>query len=466
MLDPIFLSRVQFAFHISFHYIYPPLTIGLSLFLILLEGMFLITKKTIYQTLTRFWVKIFGLIFALGVATGIVNVFGFGTNWAQFSHYVGDVFGALLGAEGVFAFTMEAGFLGILLFGWDRVSPKMHFFATCMVAFGAHFSATWIVFANSWMQTPQGYQIVGQGIDQHCVLTSFWEAVFNPSALTRLGHVLLGCWLTGAFLILSVASYYILKKKYLRYGMALFPLGLLIGGICIFLQLWSGDSSGRVVSTYQPAKLAALEGLYETQERAPMYLIGWSNSETKKVTGIKIPGLLSLLVNRNLNQKVIGLDQVPREDWPAVTPLFQTYRWMIYMWGWMFMMLIWATVQYFRKKIETSVWLLRSLAFSILAPMSANIVGWFSAEIGRQPWIVYGLMRTKDGISSSLKGGQVLGSLIMFIFVFTLLFILFIFLLDQKIKHGPEDKEFDVDPYQDPYKKMEDQHIRFSKGGN
>ena len=173
MLDPLILSRVQFALHIGFHYIFPPMTIGVSLFLVILEGMYLFTKNKIYENLTRFWVKIFGLIFALGVATGIVNVFAFGTNWAEFSHFVGDVFGALLGAEGVFAFTMESGFLGILLFGWDRVGPKMHFFSTCMVAFGAHFSATWIVFANSWMQTPSGYQIVGEGLDTHCVLTEF-----------------------------------------------------------------------------------------------------------------------------------------------------------------------------------------------------------------------------------------------------------------------------------------------------
>lgn len=466
MLDPVLLSRVQFAFHISFHYIYPPMTIGISLYLIVLEGLYLITKNPIYQTLTRFWVKIFGLIFALGVATGIVNVFGFGTNWAEFSRYVGDVFGALLGAEGVFAFTMEAGFLGILLFGWDRVGPKMHFFSTCMVAFGAHFSATWIVFANSWMQTPQGYQVVGQGADAHCVLTSFWQAVFNPSALIRLGHVLLGCWLTGSFLILSVAAYYLLKKKHIKYGKKLIPLGLIIGGLCVLLQLWSADSSGRSAATYQPAKLAALEGVYETQEKTPFYIAGWSNAKTGKVSGIKIPGLLSLLVHHNLNEPVTGLNDIPKEDWPVVTPIFQTYRWMVYMWGWMFLMIIWASIQYFRKKLETSKWLLRCLVFSILAPASANIAGWFSAELGRQPWVVYGLMRTEDGISKSIHGGQVLGSLIMYITVFSLLFCLFIFLLNQKIKDGPEDKKHEVDPYQDPYKKREKRKQQQSQGAS
>lgn len=451
MLDPVLLSRIQFAFHVSFHYIYPPMTIGLSLYLVILEGLYLITKNPIYENLTRFFVKIFGLIFALGVATGIVNVFGFGTNWAEFSHFVGDVFGSLLGAEGVFAFTMESGFLGILLFGWDRVSSKIHFLATCMVAFGAHFSATWIVFANSWMQTPSGYQIVGEKLNRHCVLTGFWDAVFNPSSLTRLGHVLLGCWLTGTFLVLSIAGYYLLKKKHRKYGQKLIPIALTLGGVFVLLQLWSADSSGRSAATYQPAKLAALEGIYKTEPHTPFYLVGWSNAKKKETYGIKIPGLLSFLVNRNFKDPVTGLDQIPENDWPVVTPMFQTYRWMIYMWGWMFLVLVWAAVQFFRKRIEQDKWLLRALVVSVVAPLSANIVGWFCAELGRQPWVVYGLLRTEDGISRSISGGQVLGSLIMYVTIFSLLFVLFIFLLDKKIKEGPQDRSQSVDPYRDPY---------------
>lgn len=456
MLDPVILSRIQFAFHITFHYIFPPMTIGLSLYIVILEGLYLITKNKLYENLTRFWVKIFGLIFALGVATGIVNVFGFGTNWAEFSHFVGDVFGSLLGAEGVFAFTMESGFLGILLFGWDRVSSKMHFLATCMVAFGAHFSATWIVFANSWMQTPAGYQIVGEGLGRHCVLTSFWQAVFNPSSLTRLGHVLLGCWLTGTFLVLSVAAYYLLKKRHIEYSRKLIKIGLIVGGICVLLQLWSADSSGRKVAQLQPAKLAALEGVYETRSDTPFYVAGWSDPKNERSYGLKIPGLLSFLVYHKFNKPVKGLDQIPKSDWPVVTPLFQTYRWMIYMWGWMFMILIAAWIWYRKKKLENTPWLLRALAFSIIAPITANIAGWYSAEMGRQPWIVYGIMRTEEGISRSINGGQVLGSLITYVAMFTLLFLLFLFLLDKKIKEGPEDQEHPVDPYRDPFKGREE----------
>lgn len=455
MLDPIILSRIQFAFHISFHYIFPPMTIGLSLYLVILEGLYLITKNKIYETLTRFWVKIFGLIFALGVATGIVNVFGFGTNWAEFSHFVGDVFGSLLGAEGVFAFTMESGFLGVLLFGWDRVSSKLHFLATFMVAFGAHFSATWIVFANSWMQTPAGYQIVGEGLKRHCVLTSFWQAVFNPTSLTRLGHVLLGCWLTGTFLVLSVAAYYLLKKRHLEYARKLVKIGLIVGGITVLLQLWSADSSGRAAAKYQPAKLAGLEGVWQTEESTPFYVVGWADAKKKKTYGVKIPGLLSLLVYHKSKEAVTGLDQIPEEDWPVIAPIFQTYRWMIYMWGWMLLVLAWAWYAYRKKKLEKSRLLLRVMTFSILAPITANLAGWYSAEMGRQPWLVYGQMRTAEGISRSIHGSQVLGSLITYIIMFTLLFFVFIFLLDKKIKEGPEDKELSVDPYRDPYQARE-----------
>lgn len=464
MLDPVLLSRIQFAFHISFHYIFPPMTIGISLYLVLMEGLYLKTKNKVYEKLTRFWVKIFGLIFALGVATGIVNLFGFGTNWGEFSHFVGDVFGSLLGAEGVFAFTMESGFLGILLFGWDRVSSKMHFLATFMVALGAHFSATWIVFANSWMQTPSGFQVVGEGLNRHCVLTSFWQAVLNPSSLVRLGHVLLGCWLTGTFLILSVAAYYLLKKKHIDYGRKMIKLGLIVGGICVLLQLWSADSSGRKVATYQPAKLAALEGVYETQNETPFYVIGWSDPKKKETFGIKIPGLLSFLVYHKFNKPVQGLDQIPQSDWPVVTPIFQTYRWMIYMWGWMLMMLVWAWIAYKKQILEKSRLLLKCLIFSILAPISANLAGWYSAEMGRQPWVVYGLMRTEEGISRSIVGSQVLASLIVYVSMFTLLFFVFLFLLDQKIKQGPEDKETAVDPYRDPYQAREDTQKMKPKG--
>src|SRR5271156_3343642 len=215
IMDVLTLSRIQFGATIAFHYIYPPLSIGLGVMLVLMEGAWLKTHNTIYHQMARFWTKVFALTFAIGVATGIVMEFEFGTNWATYSRFVGDVFGSALAAEGIFAFFLESGFLAVLLFGWDKVGRKMHFFATCMVALGAHFSAIWIVVANSWMQTPAGYHIVGEGLNARAEIVDFWAMALNPSSLVRLGHVILGCWLAGAFLVISVAAYYMLKKRHL-----------------------------------------------------------------------------------------------------------------------------------------------------------------------------------------------------------------------------------------------------------
>ncbi|MCB1117568.1 MAG: cytochrome ubiquinol oxidase subunit I, partial [Chlamydiia bacterium] len=212
-MDVLTLSRIQFGLNSTFHYIYPPMSIGIGLMLVIIEGFYIKTKKPIYKQMAKFWTKIFALTFALGVATGLVQLFAFGNNWARYSRFVGDVFGSALGAEGIFAFFLEAGFVGLMLFGWDRVKPKMHYFSTICVAAGAHFSAVWIVIANSWMQTPTGYKIVGQGLKARAVVTDFWAMVFNPSAMDRLAHVLIGCWLTGTFLIVSVSAYYIIKKR-------------------------------------------------------------------------------------------------------------------------------------------------------------------------------------------------------------------------------------------------------------
>lgn len=435
-MDVVTLSRIQFGINISFHYIFPPLSIGLGLILVIMEGLYLATKNEQYRELTRFWVKIFALIFAIGVATGLVMVFAFGTNFANFSWFVGDVFGSLLGAEGIFAFFLEAGFLGIMLFGWDRVGPKMHFLSTCLVAFGAHFSAIWIVVANSWMQTPAGYKIVGEGVDRKAVLVDFWQAVFNPSSLDRLAHVILGCWLAGAFLVVSVHAYYLLKNRHQELAWRGLKIALSVATLSVFLQLFSGDSTARCVARNQPIKLAAFEGVYKTEEATPMYLFGWVNTKERKVDGVAIPGGLSLLTNHSWSEPVKGLDLYPKELWPRVGLVFQTYHGMIAMWGLMFVAVVWAYFAIWRGRLHASRALLRYLSIAVLFPQVANQLGWYSAEFGRQPWAVYGLQTTQEAATDIITAGQVIGSIVMFSLIYALIFILFIYLLNKKIQHG------------------------------
>jgi cytochrome bd ubiquinol oxidase subunit I len=400
--------------------------------------------------MAHFWVKIFALIFAVGVGTGLVQVFGFGTNWATFSRFVGDIFGSLLGAEGIFAFFLESGFLAILLFGWHRVSPGMHFFATVMVTLGAHFSGLWIVTANSWMQTPAGYEIVGEGADRHAILKSFWAAVYNPSALDRLAHVLISAWLTGAFLVLSVSAYYLLKKIHLDFATRCFKIATVVAAVAVLLQGISGDSTARGVAVNQPIKLAAFEGVFQTQTSTEMWLVGHVIPQKKKVIGISIPGLLSFLVYRNFTQPVTGLDQFPQELWPNVGVVFQTYHGMIVMWVLMFLAALFAVIAWARKKIVESKWTLRFSILAVLFPEIATQLGWYSAEIGRQPWSVYNLLRTAEGVSANLDPRQVIFSLTLFCLIYLLIFIMFIYLMNRKIQKGPE-AIYETEEYRDPY---------------
>ncbi len=440
-MDVVVLSRIQFALTSAFHYIYPPLSIGIGLMLVLFEGIYMKTKNPLYKEMAKFWTKIFALTFSLGVATGLVQLFSFGTNWARYSRFVGDVFGSALAAEGVFAFFLEAGFVGIMLFGWDRVSARIHYMSTILVTLGAHFSAVWIVIANSWMQTPTGYKVVGEGREAKAVVTDFWQMIFNPSAIDRLTHVILGCWLSGIFLVVSVSAYYMLKKKHIAFSKTCLKVGLIAGSLVLCLQLLSADDTARGVAKNQPIKLAAMEGIYETVPHTPIGLIGWVDTKTETVKGLQIPGLLSFLVYRDFKTPVPGLNEFPKDEWPNVPVLFQVYHLMIAMWGAMAICVCLGFYFWKKKKIEKAKWTLRALVISILFPQIANQAGWFTAEMGRQPWLVYKLLRTQQGVSPSIQAHQVFSSIMMFIIIYILLFILFIYLLDQKIKHGPDEIE-------------------------
>ncbi len=451
------LSRIQFAFTASFHYLFPPMTIGLSWMIVIMEGLYLKTKNKIYKEMAKFWIRIFSLFFAMGVATGFVLVFAFGNNWSTFSKFVGDVFGTLLAAEGVFAFFLEGGFLGIMIFGWDRVKPKIHYLSTILVAFGATFSATWIVMANSWMQTPSGFKVVGEGPNKRAVITNLWDVYFNPSFVDRLVHVLLGCWLVGIFIMVSVSAYYMLKKKHLEFARFTLKLSLITGFIALILQLVSADSTARGVAKNQPIKLAAMEAVYETREYTPFTLIGIVDEKNEKVYGISIPGLLSFLTFHDFKKAVKGLNEFPKENWPSVPAVFYSYHIMIYAWGGMMLVALSGLILMRKKKLETANWFLWSATLSVLFPYIANTAGWFTAEVGRQPWIVYNVMRTSEGLSKVIVREQVLGSLIMFSVIYSMLFALFIFLLNRKIQHGPTGEVgLDDKHYKDAFSKGAD----------
>jgi cytochrome d ubiquinol oxidase subunit I len=440
-MDVELLARIQFAFTIGFHYIYPPLSIGLGLIMVVMEGSFLRTGNKIYETMTRFWTKIFALIFGIGVATGIVMEFEFGTNWATYSKYVGDVFGSALAAEGIFAFALESGFLGVLLFGWNRVTPKVHFIATLGVWLGSMFSAIWIVVANSWQQTPSGYHIVGEGSNARAEITDFWAMVFNPSSVDRILHVWIGALIAGAFLVMSVHAFYILKDRYVELSEKAFKIALVAGAVFSISQLITGHMSSNGVSENQPAKLAAFEGHFNTQQSADMYIFGWVDKEKQAVYGPKIPGGLSYLVHWDFDEPITGLNDFPKDEQPsAVNAVFQFYHLMIALGLFFIALTLFASFLWWRGKLFSFRWLMWIFVFSVILPQLANEFGWFAAEMGRQPWVVYGLLRTSDALSANVNAKQVLFSLIMFTLIYILLFLLFIYLLDRKIKAGPYDE--------------------------
>lgn len=441
-MDVEILSRIQFALTVGFHYIYPPLSIGLGVIMVIMEGIYLKTKNPLYERMTKFWVKVFALTFAIGVASGIVMEFEFGTNWASYSRYVGDVFGSALAAEGIFAFFLESGFLAILVFGWDKVKPPMHFFSTLMVSLGSMFSAVWIVVANSWMQTPAGYHIVGDGLNARAEITDFWELVFNPSSVERLLHVLSGAWLAGAFLVISVSAFYLLKKRHGEFSRSSIKIALALACFASLFQLFTGHQSAVGVNENQPAKMAAMEAVFDDQKNAPLYLFGWVNDDDQEVQfGVAVPGLLSYLISGTTEEQVTGLNSIPEDERPPVNIVFQSYHLMVSIGFALIGITLLGIFFWWRGTLFEKKWMLWIFVFSVLGPQVANQLGWITAEVGRQPWIVYGILRTSEGLSKTVESGQVFFSLILFTIIYSALFILFIYLLNEKIKHGPEEPE-------------------------
>jgi cytochrome d ubiquinol oxidase subunit I len=439
-LDLLTLSRAQFALTIMFHYLFPPLTIGMGGLIVSLEGLFLRTGDRQYEQAAKFWTKIFAVNFAMGVATGIVMEFQFGTNWSAYSRFVGDVFGSALAAEGIFAFFLESGFLAVLVFGWDKVAPRTHFFAACMVALGAVFSSIWIIVANSWQQTPAGFKLAGVGLNARAEITDFWAMVFNPSSVHRLLHSLIGAYILAAFFVMSISAYYLLRGRHLEFAKKSFTSALVLGTVMSLAALIQGDLQAKKVAVTQPAKLAAMEAHFQTGAGgAPLYAVGLPDEKEQRVrAGIALPGALSLLVHGNTHEPVKGLDQFPRQDWPPVAITFHAFHIMVGL-GFLFIALtLLACYCRWRNTLFEKRWLLRVFVAVIPLPYLANQLGWVTAEVGRQPWVVYGCLRTSEGLSKAVSAGQTLGSILMFILIYALLFAVWLYVLNDKIHHGPE----------------------------
>ncbi len=436
-MDPVLLARIQFAMTIGFHFFFPPLTIGLSWLLVITETLGWKKKDEIYVSIGKYFGKMLGLIFAVGVASGVVMEFQFGTNWAEYSKFVGDIFGAPLAAEGVFAFFLESTFLGLYIFGRDKVSKGVHWFSALMVAVGATISAFWIIVANSWQQTPAGY-VVQNG---RAELTDFWAAVFNPSTLPRFFHTFDAALISGAFFMSGVAAYLVYKNKGGEIAKKALKLGVIFGLVVSLLEVFPfGHEHGRQVAETQPEKFAAIQGLYTTQSGAPvaLFAVPMDHPPTLKVP-IEIPGLLSWLAFGDLNAKVKGINEFPKEDIPPLFLTFVSYHNMVLL-GMLFILVtLIGTYKIYKKTLFDSKKFLKLLVWAIPFPLFACQLGWIAAEVGRQPWIVYKLMRTRDAVSVTVGSGELIFSIILFFLIYLLLGSIFIYLLVKKIKKGPED---------------------------
>ncbi len=437
MEDALLVDRLQFAFTVMFHYLFPQLTMGLGLLIVILKGLALQKKDERYNDSARFWAKIFAVNFAVGVVTGIPMEFQFGTNWARFSAFAGGVIGQTLAMEGVFAFFLESSFLGLFLFGEKKLGPIGHFFAAFMVFLGSWISGFFILATNAWMQHPVAYQIAADGT---VALASFWELLLNPWVGWQYLHTMLGSIITAAFVVAAVGAYYLLTHRAVEYGKIFLRVGVTAGlAASILVAFPTGDGQGKNVAKHQPVTLAAMEGLFETKAGAELILIGQPDMDKLKIDNtIHIPRMLSFLTYNRWRAEVKGLDAFPRENWPTNIPLlYYSYHIMVGLGTIFIAIMAAAAFLLWKRRLYSTRWFLWILMLSFPFPYIANTTGWMTAELGRQPWLVYGLMRTADGISPVVSAGNGLFTLLGFMGMYTLLGLLFLFLVMREVFHGP-----------------------------
>jgi cytochrome d ubiquinol oxidase subunit I len=435
------VHRLHFAFTITFHYLFPQLTMGLALLIVILKTIALGTGDEHHNRSARFWAKILGINFAFGVVTGIPMEFQFGTNWAEFSKTAGGVIGQTLAMEGIFSFFLESSFLGLFLYGEKRLGRVGHWLAAVLVFIGSWLSGYFIIATDAWMQHPTGYRVLPDG---QIGLASFWGLLLNPWALGQYAHNMLGAVQTGCFVMAAIGSFYLLARRNLVYGRTFVRVAVVVGAIAAVLQLTpTGDIQGKMVAQHQPATLAAMEGLFVSQEGAPLAILGQPDVQKRKLDNpLEVPSMLSFLTYRKWSAHVRGLDSFPEDEWPdTIELLYYSYHVMVGL-GTIFIAVMGlSALLLWRKKLFEARWMLWLLMLSAPLPYIANTAGWMTAELGRQPWLIYGMMRTAHGISPRVVAGNVWFTLLGFMGMYTVLAILWLFLIYREIELGPEPEE-------------------------
>ena len=437
MDDALLIHRLHFAFTVTYHYLFPQLTMGLAPLIVIFKTLAIRKGDERYNQAARFWAKIFAINFLFGVITGIPMEFQFGTNWARFSQYAGGVIATALAMEGVFAFFLESSFLGLFLFGERRFGQRVHWLAAFMVFAGSWISGFFIIVTDAWMQHPVGYEIAADGTAH---LNSFWSLLFNEWAIWQYLHNMGGALITGSFAMAATGAYYVLSRKQEEYGRLFLQLGVVVAAAASILQLFpTGDRQGKLVTTYQPVTLAAMEGLFETESGAAIVLVGQPDTNNLKLDNpIYVPKALSFLTHQHWEAEVKGLKEFPRDQWPDNIPLlYYSYHIMVGLGTIFILIMLTALILLWRRKLFNARWMLWILMLSFPFPYIANTAGWITAEVGRQPWLVYGLLRTPQGYSANVSAGNGLFTLLGFMGMYTVLSILFIILLWREIGHGP-----------------------------